>query len=427
MLSKVKNEVYWYRGLKSFSAPLKGKIASDVVIIGGGMAGLMAGQLLSQNGKSVVIVEKGFCGAGASGRTSGFITPDSEIELSSLIEKHGPEEAQRIWGFVLSGVESIRKNILEHQIACDYQIQDSLFVANNKSASQYPYQEHKIRQQLNYASYFYQYKELLPLIGSKGYVAAVRYPDTFGINSYQYCQGLKEVLLKAGVRIYENTPAISIDSYGIKIPEGSIDANHIVVATDRFIPELGKLKNEIYHVQTFLGISSPLKDEEVSLIFPKDKMMVWDTDLVYNYYRITGDNRILLGGGDMLYTYAKSYAVNVNRFAERLEKYFHKKFPSVRIELEYLWPGMLGVSKDLLPIMGPDKHNAKVWYVGAATGLPWAASLGRYAAERILNGRSDFDLRFSPERKFIIGDKAQHLLSTPLSYALSHGVTKYIN
>ena len=73
-----------------------------------------------------MVIEKDFCGSGASGKTSGFITPDSEIELSSLLDTYGPEKAKHIWEFVISGVESIRKNIERHGISCDYQKQDSL-------------------------------------------------------------------------------------------------------------------------------------------------------------------------------------------------------------------------------------------------------------------------------------------------------------
>jgi len=67
-----------------------------------------------------------------------------------------------------------------------------------------------------------------------------------------------------------------------------------------------------------------------------------------------------------------------------------------------------------------------VFYVGAATGLPWAAALGRYTAERLLNGRREFDEDFSPRRHFVIGSRMQSLLRTPATYALSHGIAKYL-
>jgi glycine/D-amino acid oxidase-like deaminating enzyme len=49
--------------------------------------------------------------------------------------------------------------------------------------------------------------------------------------------------------------------------------------------------------------------------------------------------------------------------------YLRRKCPSLKLELDYFWPGMLGVSKDFVPLAGQDKINPNLYYVGAATGL----------------------------------------------------------
>lgn len=427
MVNKIPASVYWYnlkdpKPNKSFSSEMK----TTVAVVGGGMAGLSCAQRIHDAGVPVVVIEKDFCGSGASGKTSGFITPDSEIELSLLLDTYGPEKAKRIWEFVISGVDSIRKNIDRYNISCDYQIQDSLFIANNASGFRHVKKEHEARTQLGYVSTLYDNTKIKEIIGSKKYEGAVRYPDTFGINSYLYCQAMKDVLRASGVPIYEQTPATSIMDHEIVTPHGCITADHIIVCADRFIPDLGALKKEIYHVQTFLGITKPLSLDQVRAIFPNDAMMVWDTDLVYSYFRLTGDNRLLIGGGDLFYTYAHKATRNTARFGRRLQNYIQKKFPSIHIEIEYLWPGMLGVSKDLLPIIGPNEDNDYVFYVGAATGLPWATALGQYAADRMLHGRNEFDEDFSSRRHFVIGRRMQSLLRTPATYALSHGIAKYL-
>lgn len=427
MLNKIPANVYWY-SLKNPkpNETLWGEIKTDIVVIGAGMTGLSCAQKIHDAGRKVVVIEKDFCGSGASGKTSGFITPDSEIELSSLLDTYGPEKARRIWEFVIYGVNSIRKNIERYNISCDYQRQDSLFIANNTSSFKHIKKEHEARTQLGYTSTLYNNTKVKKIIGSKEYEGAVRYPDTFGMNSYLYCQSMKEILQASGVRIYEQTPAKSIVGHEMVTPHGKITADHIIVCTDRFIPDLGILKKEIYHVQTFLGITKPLSLDQVRAIFPNDAMMVWDTDLVYNYFRLTGDNRLLIGGGDLLYTYAHNVTNNTARFGRRLKNYIKKKFPMVDIEMEYLWPGMLGVSKDLLPIIGPDENNDCMFYVGAATGLPWAVALGQYAADHFLYNRNEFDETFSQHRKFVIGPRLQSLLRTPTTYALSHGIAKYL-
>ncbi len=427
MSTKIPPSVYWYtlkdhHPSKSFS----GEIKTTVAVIGGGMAGLSCAQKLHDAGVPIVVIEKYFCGSGASGKTSGFITPDSEIELSSLLNTYGPKKAKRIWEFVLSGVRIVRENVHRYGIPCDYQIQDSLFVANNASGLRHVKKEHEARIQLGYASTLYEIPTTKEVLGSREYLGAVRYPETFGINSYLYCQAMRDALRASGVEIYEQTPVQRIQGLHILTSGGRITAEDIIVCADRFIPDLGAMKKEIYHVQTFLGITKPLAHNQVKEMFPNSPMMVWDSDLVYNYFRTTGDQRLLVGGGDILYTYAHSVTDNTARFGRRLKNYIQKKFPFISVQMDYLWPGMLGVSKDLLPVMGSDAHNKHVWYVGAATGLPWAAALGRYAAERVLSGRNEFDQDFSPERRFVISPRIQSLLTTPMTYALSHGIAKYL-
>jgi gamma-glutamylputrescine oxidase len=427
MSNTTPSHVFWY-SLKdpNPSESLLGEIKTKIAVIGGGMAGLSCAQKLHKAGHQVVVIEKDFCGSGASGKTSGFITPDSEIELSSLLDTYGPKKAKRIWEFVISGVENIRKNIEHYGISCDYQKQDSLFIANNASGFNRVKKEYEARKKLGYVSTLYDDTKIKEIIGGTMYAGGVRYPDTFGMNSYLYCQAMKDVLRGYGVPIYEQTLVERISGHEITTQGGRIRADHIIVCADRFIPDLGALKKEIYHVQTFLGITKPLSPEQVKKIFPNDAMMVWDTDLVYNYFRKTSDDRLLIGGGDLLYTYAHHVIKNTARFGRRLKDYIRKKFSGSNIEMEFLWPGMLGISKDLLPIIGPDEHNDCVFYVGAATGLPWAAALGSYAADHLLSGRNEFDKDFSPKRRFAIGPLAQSLLSTPVTYALSHGIAKYL-
>lgn len=423
----LRKQVYWQAVQKQDeTVALTSNIKTQVVVVGGGMAGLMCAQQLALGGKQVVLLEKDYCGANASGKSSGFITPDSEIELSSLIAHYGEEKARHIWGFVLSGVEAIRQTIQKLNITCDYQVQDSLFIATSRSGIKHVRTEHQAREALHYVSTLYDRSQLNSVIGSDKYFSAVCYPDTFGINSYLFCQALKKYLEKNGVQIFEHSLVSEIRKNIVQVGNLQVRADYIVVCADHFIPDLGKLQKEIYHIQTFLAISKPLSQDVVRRIFPEKQMMVWDNQLVYNYFRITGKNRLLLGGGDVLYTYARNQTKKVDRFAAHLAGYFRRKFPDIAVEFEYIWPGMLGISKDLLPVVGQDEILPRVWYIGAATGLPWAAALGQYLADKILSGRDDWDVQFSARRKFVIGPRLQTLLGTPSTYAISHGIAKYL-
>jgi gamma-glutamylputrescine oxidase len=414
------DQVFWYLNAVP-AAPLTHDIATDVLVVGGGMAGLTAAQEFRAKGYKVVLIEKNYCGAGASGKSSGFITPDSELSLFELMRIFGAETGKKLWDLIGSGVGTIQNNIETYNIDCDYQAQDTLILANSSRTFNNDIQkEYNNRQQAGYASTLYTQNEVGSVIGSTGYKGGISYGGTFGIRAYNYCLGMKKVLQEMGVTIYEETPAINIQEKMVTTPQATIKADRIIVCTDRFEPTASLLWDKVYHVQTFLMLSAPLSQQNIKKIFPARPFMVWDTDMIYQYYRITGDNRLMLGGSDLLYTYSKNETHGNNRVAKKLMNYFHTKFPSVPVEFEYMWPGLIGISKDVFPVAGFDKNMPSVYYIAGACGLPFAAALGTHCADRIINDNHTFDDYFSPYRSSALGPITQTILGTRLTFALSN-------
>ena len=412
------DEVLWYLPPHHIKQ-LRSDVSADVVIIGGGMAGLTAAQAFAKKGCSVIVLEKSFCGAGASGKSSGFITPDSEFSLGSFVERYGPEKARLLWEFVISGVTHIKHTIENYEIACNYAVQDTLVVASTKQDyEKILVPEYTARMHLGYDTVLYP--ELSGVLNTEHYHGGISYGDTFGINGYQYLQALKKTLADQSVMIYEETPGLELKKQLVITPYAQVKAQYVVLCMDRFTPDLGALSTEIYHVQTFLMASDQLTDRERASIFPQKPYMIWDTDLLYQYYRITRDNRMLLGGATLTQTYAsKAHHDNTAMYA-KLTSYWASKFPQVKPQFRYMWPGLIGVSKDIMPLAGRDTHDASRYYVAAAAGLPWAAALGSYAADVLLDGRSELDEYFNPYRHFTFGPGIQRILGTRLTFALSH-------
>jgi len=418
------DQVFWYLK-KTVPQQLRKNIKTDVVIVGGGMAGLSAAQSFAEKGRSVVLLEKNYCGAGASGKSSGFITPDSEYNLTHFRHLFGSDNAKKLWAFVTSGVEFIRNNITTHDLYCDYQVQDCLITAHGARDVAKIKTDHQTRLHLGYESTFYEANELVKILGSKNYCGGMRYSGTFGINTYLYCQAMREVLEKRGVQIFEETPVLQIDTNGVQTPTGTIQADQIIVCVDRFAPNLGKLTHDIYHAQTFLMMSSPLSDNDIRKIFPEKNLMVWDTDLIYQYYRLTPDNRFMIGGSNLLSIFRGKEQHDNQCMFKKLQSYTKKKFPDVSINFEYFWPGLIGVSKDIIPIADYDPTSKNIYYISGAAGLPWAAALGHYAAEKIIDGKTDFDTYFSLSRKFPVGNALQSIIGKRAAFAVSNLISLY--
>jgi len=416
-------ETYWYQTKKDITR-LEHDHAVDIVIIGGGMAGLSAAQACIRRGLKVAVIEKTFCGAGASGKSSGFITPDAEFSFGDIIDIHGPDNALQIWSFICAGVENIRSNIHTYALSCEYQEHDTLVLATSQKAfNKRLIQEHKTRLKHGLESHLHTQQTIKTIINGTGYYGGVSYGKTFSIKAFDYCQGLKKVLQSQGAYIFEESPVIQVLPTGIKTRDAKIDAQKIIVATDRFLPELAPFSYDLYHVQTFLMASAPLPASDAQKLFPTRPMMAWDTDLIYHYFRLTPDNRLLLGGADLFSTYSQHANYHNSRVFKNLTRYAKNYFPELSLEWEYIWPGLIGITKDIFPLAGIDKNNKNIYYISGAAGLPWAAALGAQTAARILEDDTRFDGDFSPYRHFALGGAVQHVLGTPLTFALSNFLT----
>ncbi len=419
------DQVHWY--LKRTPAPAcHENITTDVAIVGGGMAGLSAAHAFAKKGKKVVLLEQYYCGSGASGKSSGFITPNAELSFTDFSTQYNQTTARTIWDFITSGVKDIRNNIEQHTFNCEYAPQDTIMVANSTRALKELELEYHNLSQAGYQTVFYTHDTLRSQINTKSYYGGVGYAETFGINSYLYCQEMKNLLQKMGVHIFEDTTVTAIHNHTLTTAHARITADYIVIATDRFMPQLGFLSQEVYHAQTFLMVSEQLTELQKQAIFPRQNLLVWDSDLVYTYFRITPHNQLLLGGGSVLTTYAKNPAHDCSYLFKKLTNYFNRTFPGLSIQFKQMWPGLIGLSKDIAPIAGPDKNKPYMYYITAAAGLPIAAALGRYSAEHLLENKNELDAYFSPYRSFAIDGIIQSVLGTRLTFALCNSMKKYM-
>jgi gamma-glutamylputrescine oxidase len=417
-----RGDVFWYRGETPRGTPLDRDVSVDAVVVGGGMAGLTCAQFLREGGLSVALLEKRFCGAAASGKSSGFITPASELELSKVIANFGIKRAPELWGFAEGGVDLIRSNILEFGIACDYQVQDSLLVAASDHDARYAMDEHRARTMLGYPSTHYRKEDLPAVLGTNAFGGGVRYPETFGIDSYRYCRGMRDVLVERGVLVFEDTPVTEVLPGEVRAATRKVLAGHVILCADRCIPDLSPLEDEIGQIQTFLAISKPLRDDHVRRVFPAAPLMVWDSMLTYNYFRLTGEQRLLVGGANLWHAYSRRERHDPARNLTPLSDFVARTFPGLDVPWDHVWPGMLGVSKDFLPVAGTDAGIPSMTYIGAAAGLPWAAALGRQVGRSISSGRAETFPEFSPYRRALRGAFLNRVLTRRGALALAHGL-----
>ena len=424
---------WWYTTLLGVAAPLlpplKGHARADVAVVGAGMAGLSAALRLMESGRKVTVLERNVCGGSSTGRSAGFLTPDSELELSQLVRRFGPDGARDLWAVPVKGIDLITGRVRAHGIPCDLVQQDSLFVANGRQGWHDVRQEFAARQRLGYPQALYAADRLPVVLGSVHYAGGVRYPGTYGINALLYAQGVKRVLQAHGVQLYESTEVRKIDGHTLHTHLGSVTADEIIVCADKLPLPLTRYARNVFHAQTFLSISEPLEEEHVRRLFPEEPLQCWDTDLVYTYWRLTGDRRLLLGGGSALTTFAL-HAVTTPRVIQRVIQGFKAKFPFLKgLEFIQYWPGLIDTTRDLFPTVLRDARAPWVHYVLGCVGLPWAAFCGDFVARHALDTDAQSDHHyyryFAPDRPFLLPIGTERLLGKPLVFSINNAWAKY--
>jgi len=180
-----------------------------------------------------------------------------------------------------------------------------------------------------------------------------------------------------------------------------------------------RANRKAYHAQTYLAVSEPLSSRQIAALFPAEPLQVWDTSLVYSYHRLTGDDRLLLGGGSPLTTFAP-WEIRSPHVIESVIQQFRDRVPSVKdVTFERFWPGLIDVTHDLLPLAAADPENPSVYYVLGCAGLPWAAWCGDHVGRLIAReAKGDVSRFFGWNRPQFIPDAVQALVGKPVSFAV---------
>jgi gamma-glutamylputrescine oxidase len=429
------NQSWWITTLLlggyKYCPPLKGDIKCDVLIVGGGFSGVSAATQFLKKGLKVVLIEKNIIGGSSSGRSAGFLTPDSELELHQLVRRYGTKAAGEIWEAPCRGIDSIVEAVGKFDIQCGLLKQDSLFLGLGKGGVAAVASELECRESVGFTDQrAYDAKQLQAVLGSTGYTAGIRYGGTYGINPLRFLQGMKDLLIDHGMQIYESTQMERLEDHTAYTHAGSVTAGHIIIAIDKLSNSISPLADEVFHAQTFLSVTEPLNEREYSALFPSgEQMQCWDSKMVYTYFRLTADNRLLLGGGTPFTTFLKD-AYNNPGVIRSVIKDFKNHFPGLR-DLSFLqfWPGQIDMTRDLLPVIARPPKHPHIRFILGCVGIPWATFCGKFAAQNVL-GEADDDYRkyfnyFSNERYFSLPSGLGRIVGKPMFFALSNSWAKF--
>jgi glycine/D-amino acid oxidase-like deaminating enzyme len=233
-------------------------------------------------------------------------------------------------------------------------------------------------------------------VGATDVLGGVYTPHTAAIHPARLARGLAQAIERRGVRIYEGTPALTIEPGVVRTPYGVVRAERIVRATEGYTAAMPGLKRTLAPVYSLMLATEPLPSALWDRIGLRARETFNDGRHLIIYGQRTADDRIAFGGRGAPYHFGSSIRPEFDRvpavFGE-LRRVLIELFPQVAdYAITHTWGGVLGVPRDWYASVGLDPMTGLGWaggYVGDGVGTSNLA--GRTMTDLIL-GRRDSDL-----------------------------------
>jgi glycine/D-amino acid oxidase-like deaminating enzyme len=196
------------------------------------------------------------------------------------------------------------------------------------------------------------------------------------------------------VRIYEGTPATSVEPGVVRTPFGDVRAPHVVRATEAFTATLPGHKRTLLPVYSLMLATEPLPDEVWDQIGIAARETFNDGRHLIIYGQRTSDGRLAFGGRGAPYHFGSRIDPANDRapgIHEGLWQTLTEIFPAVaQFQVSHRWGGPLGISRDWYASCGLDRRTGLAWaggYVGDGVGTSNLA--GRTLADLITGTDSE--------------------------------------
>ena len=353
-------------------APLSGDISTDVLIIGGGMAGILCAHQLKKLGVDTVLVEANRLAQGITKNTTAKITAQHGLCYHKLMRAIGTDRTRMYLQANLQALEQFRT--LASGIACDFSTQDHhVYSLNNRNALE---QELTALQALHYPAEFVESLPLpLPTVG------AVKFPEQAQFHPLKFL-----AVLSDGLPIYEETAVRELGKNWAKCDHGTIHFQKAIVTTH--FPFLNK--HGSYFLKLYQQRSYVIALENV----PEIPGMYLGAEENGLSFRMQGDQLLLGGGGHRTGKQGGNWAV--------LEDFARTHYPEARIT--HRWATQDCMSLDGVPYIG--RYSRRTPNLFVATGFnKWGMTSSMAAAQLlsdlVLDIENPYTEVFSPSRSML--------------------------
>lgn len=368
---------------------LQGETETDICIIGAGYTGLSTALFLLENGFKVSILEAAKVGFGASGRNGGQIVNSYSRDIDVIERTVGPKQAQLMGQMAFEGGRIIRERIAKYDIKCDLK-DGGVFAAFTPKQMKHLEAQKKLWERFGHTQLeIMDAQRIREVVKTENYIGGMLDMSGGHIHPLNLALGEAAAVESLGGVIYEQSPAVRIERGAnpvVHTPEGRVKAKFIVVAGNAY---LGNLVPELAAKTMPCGsqviATEPLSEDVAKSLLPQD-YCVEDCNYLLDYFRLTGDRRLIYGGGVV---YGAKDPANIEAMIRPM---MLKTFPQLEgVKIDYAWTGNFLLTLSRLPQVGRIGDNIYYSQGCSGHGVTYTHLAGKILAEALRGQAERFD------------------------------------
>jgi len=375
-----------------FRSRLSFDLDVDICVVGAGLAGLTVALEAARLGASVAVLEGRHVGWNASGHQLGTVMPGYSLPVADLIERVGLDDARELWAMSKEGAEYVRSAATEAAMPGIALTEGALEVSNVDAGDTLISRLQTLSEDFETEVEGWQVDRVRHQLGTARYFHGIYFPRAFQIDGRKYIHGLAAQARRAGARIFEDTPVVSIDPSGIRkrivTPSARLRASHIVLAGNVHLgAPLRRLSETLLPVWRYAAVTEPLGERLGEVIAFKGS--VADSDGV-DHFRIVDGDRLMWASPET------TWEAQPRRFGPSIQRRIATVFPRLgKVPIADVFGGAVGATVHGMPQIGQLRKGLWVASGFGRQGLNTSAMAGQVIARSILWGEDRWKL-FSP-------------------------------
>jgi len=416
MANEVNHQPVWggVRGVPTGS--FRPDTATDVCVVGAGIAGLSTAYNLIKEGLRVLVLDDGPIGGGQTHNTTAHLSNEIDDRYTEIARIHGKDGARLAAHSHSSAIDFIEKTVAREGIDCCFARLDGYLFNPPGGSANLLVEEEKAAREAGLEV------EMLPRAPLAHFDTGpcLRFPNQGMFHPLRYLEGLARAITQAGGSIVTRAHVDKVESDGkaalVMLADGrTVRARDVVVATNT--PVIDRVT--IHTKQAaYLSYVIALAVARGSV----ERGLYWDTEDPYHYVRLAGleerDEDLLIVGGE---DHKVGQAWDQDARYRRLEEWARARFPQAR-DLRYEWSGEIMETVDGLGFIGRNPGDVRNVYIAtgdSGMGMTHGTIAGILLTDLILGRVNAWADLYDPARmrSGAVGEYIKENLNTALQYS----------